>query len=156
MNYPSMRRQDRKLQKNEAIKIIESSEYGVLSLCSNDTPYGVPLNPVLYKDTLYFHCAKQGFKIDIINDNPYGHFVFVSKYKVLKEKFTTLYDSAMVHGSLRYVDDPDERMLAYKLLLNRYVDNTEFDKKHVEKCDKSTTLIAMDINDMSAKSNSKE
>lgn len=156
MKYPDMRRHDRELPKKEVTRIIASSEYGVLSLCDGDLPYGVPLNPVLHNDTIYFHCANKGFKLDIIKNNPYGHFVFISNSKIIKESFTTSYESAMVHGTLRFVDDADERMLACKLIIDRYTDaDIKSNIEYVQKHDKATTLIAMDIKGMSAKSNMK-
>lgn len=156
MKYPSMRRHDREIPKDEALKIIEASDYGVLSLCDGNLPYGVPLNPVIHEDTIYFHCAKEGFKLDILNKNPYGHFVFISSSKVIKESFTTSYESAMAHGSLRFVSDPKERMLAYQLLIGKYVDaDIKSNKEYIEKHDKATALVAMDIKGISAKANRK-
>lgn len=156
MNYPSMRRHDRELTKDEAVSIIEASEYGVLSLCDGNLPYGVPLNPVLHDDTIYFHCAKEGFKLNILNKNPYGHFVFISSSKIIKESFSTSYASAMAHGTLRLVNDPEERMLAYQLLISRYVDaDIKSNKEYIKKHDKATALVAMDIKGISGKANRK-
>ncbi|MCK5129773.1 MAG: pyridoxamine 5'-phosphate oxidase family protein [Clostridiales bacterium] len=154
MNYPEMRRKEKELSTEKAQEIITQVDFGVLSLCNNQLPYGVPLNPVLNDNILYFHCAHTGFKIDLIKQNAYGHFVFVSKHKVLKDKATTAYESAMVHGLLRFVEDIDERKLAYKLLIDRYMDsNIKAGQETIIKYDKATTIIAMDIKGITAKAN---
>ena len=149
-----MRRSDRQLPQDEAVRIINQSESGILSLSMDNMPYGVPLNPVICGNIIYFHCAKEGLKIDIINNNPYGHFVFVSKCEVIKEKATTLYESVMVHGKLRYVDAIEEKNIAYKALIDRYMDsNITAGNEAIKKYDKATAIIAMNIEGISAKAN---
>ena len=156
MNYPKMRRADRQLSQENAIDIIEKSDYAILSLSHDNMPYGVPLSPVISGNTIYFHCAHDGFKIDIIKDNPYGHFVFISSSENSGADATVFYESAMVHGSLRFVTSSDERKLAFSLIIDRYMSSyKQVGKKNVTQGGKRTTLIAMDINKMSAKANRK-
>jgi uncharacterized protein len=157
MLYPKMRRKDREMSKESAIKFIKNSDYAILSLCTDNMPYGVPLSTVYSDNKIYFHCAHEGFKIDIINENPYGHFVFISYDKVVPKEATVSYDSAMAHGNLRFVTETKERQLAFKLLIAKYMKAyiTEGNKS-VKKSDKATTIIAMDIKDMSAKSSRKD
>ena len=150
--YKKMRRAEKQLSQEEAIKIINDTDFGILSLSSGNKPYGVPVNTVLHDNKIYFHCATEGLKIDIINANPYGHFVFVSKCKILEEKATTSYKSTTVHGRLRIVDDPTERNLAFNLLISRYMGSyTKEGKEMVKKHDRSTLIIAMDIKEITAK-----
>ena len=82
--YPKMRRIKKQLLDVDARRIIDSAGHGVLSLCSDTYPYGVPLSPVLYENNLYFHCANSGFKLDIIEKNPNGHFVFIAQCDVAR------------------------------------------------------------------------
>ncbi len=76
MNYPKMRRKERQLPAYDAVRINNDAKNAGLPLSLDNMPCGVPLSPVFHENTLYFHCAHDGFKIDIIKDNPYGHFVF--------------------------------------------------------------------------------
>ena len=66
-----MRRKDREISKDEAIKILENGEYGFLSLVDIDSnPYGVPISYVLDSDCIYLHCASLGFKLECMMNNP--------------------------------------------------------------------------------------
>ncbi len=46
---------------------------------------------------------------------------FISYAKVLECKASVAYESCMVHGSLRFVKDNDERKPAYGLLIDKYM-----------------------------------
>ena len=157
MDYPNMRRPEKSLSKNEIKKIIMKAKYGVLSLCGEGLPYGVPLSHAIDGDTIYFHCAKEGFKIDLIKANPKGHFVFVSRAKILSEKATVDYKSAMVYGTLRIVDAPEERKKAYAAIVSKYMkEYSNAADKIIAKSDAKTGLVAMDIEGMSGKSAAKK
>jgi NADPH2 dehydrogenase len=156
MEYPKMRRAEKSLTETQARKIIESAPYGVLSLCGS-LPYGVPLSAALDGDTIYFHCANEGFKLDLIKEGPKGHFTFVSNAKILSEKATVAYRSAMAYGDLRIVTSPAERKKAYAAIVDKYMKKyPEQAKKAIQKSDAKTTLVAMDIRGLSAKSNSEK
>ncbi len=157
MNYNQMRRIEKKLSEKEAFKIIEKAKFGVLSLSLDGSPYGVPLSPALDGEILYFHCANEGLKLDIIKKSPKGHFVFVSKAKVLSEKATVDYKSAMVHGALRIVNEDYERKKAYDAIIKKYMKKYPNEaKKTIDKNDVKTTIVAMDIEGVSAKGNTNQ
>ena len=72
-----MRRKDREItDKREIEAIIQKAQSINLALNTGDYPYIIPLSYGWeWKDTLcfYFHCAKEGRKIDLIaNDNKAG------------------------------------------------------------------------------------
>ncbi|MHC4207121.1 MAG: pyridoxamine 5'-phosphate oxidase family protein, partial [Planctomycetota bacterium] len=65
-----LRRKDRAITEEEAMTLLSSAEYGVLSTVSdNGEPYGVPLNFCIIDHCIYFHCAIEGRKIDNIKHN---------------------------------------------------------------------------------------
>jgi uncharacterized protein len=95
----NIRRKDREITTREAIEILNSAEYGVLSTVGKDgQPYGVPLSYVYRNSSIYFHCALIGQKLDNITDNPKVSFCVVGKTKVLPDKFATEYESAVAFG----------------------------------------------------------
>ena len=56
----SMRRADRAVDDDEARRILEEGEYGVLSTAGPDhQPYGVPVNYCVIDDGIYFHSATE-------------------------------------------------------------------------------------------------
>ena len=61
------RRKDRTITEEQAEKILDTGEYGFLSLISDDEyPYGVPINYVKVGRAIYMHCAPEGRKIDCV------------------------------------------------------------------------------------------
>ena len=64
----SVRRQDRLLDEPQARALLQSGEYGVLSLVDTESlPYGIPVNYVWDgQDHIYLHCARRGKKLNSI------------------------------------------------------------------------------------------
>ena len=51
-----MRRKDREMSEEFALKIIDKSRYGIVSMIDSDNmPYGLPLSIVRDDKNLYFH-----------------------------------------------------------------------------------------------------
>ncbi len=94
-----MRRQDRRLADSDALALLKRGEYGVLSTTDQEgNPYGVPLNYIYLDDTVYFHCALEGLKLDNIAVNGQVSFCIVGKTEVQPGKFSTLYESVIIRG----------------------------------------------------------
>jgi len=95
----SVRRRDREISVEEAVAILDSAEYGVLSTASEDgQPYGVPLNYVYRNNCVYFHCALSGHKLDNIQANAKVSFCAVGNTNILPASFATEYESAVAFG----------------------------------------------------------
>lgn len=110
-----MRRTDRKIDRNEALEILEKEEYGILNTIGTDGyPYGVPVNYVYKDNAIYFHCAAQvGHKLENINANQKVSFTVVGKTQVLPEKFGTKYESAIAFGEAAEVIEEKYKILEY-------------------------------------------
>ena len=147
-----IRRKDKEIGKDEAIQLLTKCEYGVLSTVGNDgQPYGVPLNYTYKNNCIYFHCALIGHKIDNIENNPNVSFCAVGDTKVLPSEFATEYVSAVVFGVASEVQGA-ERYNALVWLLEKYSpDFMEEGKKYIEKHDKATKVIKIEIQHISGK-----
>lgn len=105
-----MRRKDRAQGEAENFALLAKAEYGVLALAEGRQPYAVPLSFVLMDGALYFHCAREGRKVDAIAANSRGCFTVVGATKpVYDGGFSTYYESVMVFGRVTPVDENDER-----------------------------------------------
>lgn len=147
-----IRRKDRATGTREATELLSSGEYGVLSTVGEDgQPYGVPLS-YAYKDScIYFHCARNGHKIENIEKNPRVSFCVVGTTKVLPEKFATEYESAVAFGIASEVSG-SERYGALLLLLEKY--SSEFideGKKYIEQQNQATKVYKIEIDHLSGK-----
>lgn len=115
-----MRRKDRMLTTSEALSILESGEYGILSSVSPDgLPYGVPLNYCYIDSSIYFHSALKGKKLENIEKNPAVSFCVVGATQIQPEKFATKYESCIVEGEAKEVFG-NEKIKALKELVWKY------------------------------------
>ena len=147
-----MRRKDKAIGTDEAINLLAGCEYGVLSTVDSDgQPYGVPLNYAYKDNCIYFHCALKGHKIDNIDENPKVSFCAVGNTKVLPSEFSTNYVSAVAFGVASEVQGA-ERYNALVLILEKFSpDFMEEGNKYIEKLDKVTTVIKIEIQHISGK-----
>lgn len=147
-----MRKSDREIGFEEATDMLTRCEYGVLSTIGNDDqPYGVPLNYVYKGNSIYFHCALMGHKIDNIEYNPKVSFCVVGDTKVLPSKFSTEFESAVAFGVASEAQGT-ERHNALIWLLEKYSPGyIEEGKDYIKQKDKVTKVIKIEIKHISGK-----
>ncbi|WP_143317752.1 pyridoxamine 5'-phosphate oxidase family protein [Clostridium sp. HBUAS56017] len=150
--FREMRRKDRELKNDEIIEVLKNTSYGILSTISeNGYPYGVPISYVFFNDSIYFHCATKGHKLDNILNNDKVSFCVVDSIYVLPEEFSTKYESIVVFGKAIEVLD-DEKNMALLETLNKYSpDFIEQGKEYIIKAGKATKVIKITIDHISGK-----
>lgn len=147
-----IRRKDREISQEEALELLDSGEYGTLSTVGEDgQPYGVPLSYAHKNGCIYFHCARDGQKLDNLAGNPKVSFSVVGKTRVLQEKFGTEYESAIAFGVATEIFG-EERYNALLWLLEKYCpDYPEEGRQYIQVKDKATKVIKIEINHLSGK-----
>ena len=147
-----IRRTDRAIETSETMALLSTSEYGVLSTVGNDgQPYGVPLNFAYKNNSIYFHCAQVGQKIDNIKNNPKVAFCVVGNTKVLPAEFATEYECAMAFGIVSEVQG-DEKNSALLWLIEKYSQEfIEEGKNTISEQNKATKVIKITIDHISGK-----
>lgn len=60
-----MRRKRQALAPEACADILAQESHGVLALAGDDFPYAVPLSYVYTDGALYFHCAREGLKLEL-------------------------------------------------------------------------------------------
>ena len=121
MEFREMRRFGQQLTEEETRAILERGSSGVLSVSGDGGyPYGVPVSYALSGNCIYFHGANVGHKIESIRKEPKVCFTVIDQDKVLPEKSTTVYRSAVAFGIARVLSDPDEIRKACYLLGEKY------------------------------------
>ena len=124
--FREMRRKNQLLEHKEAIKILESATSGVLSLLGdNGYPYGVPLSFVYYDNKIYFHCAKEGHKLDAIKNCNKASFCIIEKDNVSPKEFTTHFRSIIAFGKVRIIEDEIEMLKYIRILGKKYAPNDD-------------------------------
>ena len=119
--FRDIRRSDRALTEEQAREILARAEHGVLATVGADGwPYAVPVNHVLAGDALYIHCALEGHKLENLAHEERVSFCAVASARVLPERLSTLYESAVVFGRAAVVTDPIEKQRGLELLAIRF------------------------------------
>lgn len=107
--FREIRRKDKVLEEELMLELLKNAEYGVLSTVGDDGyPYGVPLNYVYKDNSIYFHCALEGHKLDNINFNHKASFCVVSDVKLLPSKFNTEFKSVICFGQIKEVAESEK------------------------------------------------
>ncbi|MDH6357608.1 pyridoxamine 5'-phosphate oxidase family protein [Parabacteroides sp. PF5-9] len=152
--FEEVRRKDRLLGHEEAIKLLEIGEYGFLAMAGkNGYGYGIPINFVKDRDALYFHCAPEGYKLESIKENPCVSFCVVGRTHVLSGKFTTEYESVIVFGKMQLDLSKEERLRALRLLVQKYSPTfTAVGEKYIAGSFHRTAVMRLDIQHLSGKS----
>ena len=150
-----MRRKDREISEEEAFAILKEGEYGILSVVSQDnTPYGVPLNFCVIGRKIYFHCALDGRKLDILNKNNLVSFCVVSTTEVMPDKFGTKYESVILTGNAIEVFAATKRN-GLEGLLHKYSPTyMESGFKYIDKLTDKTKVFEIEIQNISGKARS--
>ena len=116
-----MRRKDRQRDEVFAYEVAKKCQYATLATTNPDgSPYAVPVSPVLVENSVYFHCAPEGKKLENIAHNPNVCLVCVGDVKTIPEQYTTAYESAIIFGKAAAVEDRDEKIEALKKLCEKY------------------------------------
>jgi cytidylate kinase len=118
-----VRRKDRELSRADALDLLHRAAYGVLAMDDGSSwPYALPLSFVLLDEALYFHCAAEGRKLDILRLNNRVCFSAVDDVEpVFNNGFSTYYTSALVFGRVFPVEDKEEKNRALLALAQKYL-----------------------------------
>lgn len=128
--FAEMRRSDRQISEEEALNLLKLAQYGVLSTVGeHGYAYGVPLNYVYSDGGIYFHCAKEGEKLNNINHNNRVSFCVIGNTEPIPDKFSYKYISTIVFGKCTEVEG-NEKEAALLEMVNKY--SGEFMQKGME------------------------
>lgn len=150
--FREMRRKDKQLSAEETFDVLKRGETGYLStICENGYPYVVPLNFVYYNGSIYVHSAKEGQKVDNMNNNNKVSFSVSCDIENLPDKFDTNYKSVISFGKAEEVFD-DEKDEALLEIIKKYSqDYVEKGEKYIEKAKGATKVFKINIEHMTGK-----
>ena len=118
----------------ECIRILREEPRGVLSLMGDDGyPYGIPMDQWYCEEDgcLYFHCAKEGHKMDAIaRCDKVSFCVFDQGYRREGEWALNI-RSVIVFGRVQVLEDPEVSIAIVRKLGAKYTTDTEYIHKTV-------------------------
>ncbi|MDR2146630.1 MAG: pyridoxamine 5'-phosphate oxidase family protein [Tannerella sp.] len=156
-----IRRKDRILDDKRAIELLQTAEYGFLSLGESEDgyAYGIPISFAynLEDNALYFHCAPEGHKLENMKRNNKVSFCVVGNTQVLSKKFTTLYESVIVFGKADVHPSEEDKWFALRKLIEKYCPNDlETGEQYIRTSIHRTHTFKITIERMTAKAKAQE
>jgi len=117
-----MRRKEKEItSKQELIDILTTTKYVTVAMCIENNPYLVTLTYGYDEknNSLYFHCAKQGKKIDILKQNNvvWGQALMDNGY--VEGKCDHLYATTQFKGTVSFIEDIDEKEKALNIMIKQ-------------------------------------
>ena len=153
-----MRRTDREITDHEEIlAILTRGKVCHLALIDGNEPYVVALSYGVDPDgempVFYFHCAREGKKIDCIRANPSGCLVIDIGHELVTGErgcdWGMKYSSVVARGRVEFVDDPDEKKKGLDLLMRHYSGRSGF--SYDSKVFEMTTVLKMTAREITGK-----
>ena len=133
-----MRKSNRALNDQAAIEsVLADSDVCRIGMYADGEVYIVPMNfgYILGDDgtlTLYFHCANEGRKLDMIRQNPEVCFEMDTAHRLIPGEggkacgYSMNYASLIGVGRIGILKDKDERIHALTQIMRHYSDNDSF------------------------------
>lgn len=119
--FREMRRKKQALSPESCTAILDRAASGVLALDGDDGyPYALPISYVWHNGKLYFHSASKGHKLDAIRRNPKASFCVIDQDRPVPEEFTTYFRSVIVFGTIRILEEDQEKYEAIRILADKY------------------------------------
>ncbi|MDH3343862.1 MAG: pyridoxamine 5'-phosphate oxidase family protein [Desulfobacteraceae bacterium] len=148
-----MRRTDKEITDSVEIEsIIQRSLVCRLGMVDENRPYIIPLSFGYKDNTLYFHSANEGRKIDILKRNNTVCFEFDIDCEPIKAdnacEWGMKYKSVIGFGKAYFVDGFEAKCAAMDIIMQQYSDETfDYPKTKV----KNTVFIRVEIEHMTGK-----
>jgi uncharacterized protein len=130
LHHPMRRTKNQIHERTEILAVIQQSPVMRLALCLENEPYVVPLSFGFDGETLYFHCAPEGLKLDILRRNPrvcclFEHGLAFDPKGDSPCAWGFAYATVIVHGEAAQITDPAEKLEALQVITDKYSTNGE-------------------------------
>lgn len=148
-----MRRKEKEITDRAVIEsIVLRSSVCRLALSEDNRPYIVPLCFGYKDNTLYFHSARKGKKLDILRKNNNVCFEFDIDHKIVEAekacKWGMKYQSVIGYGNASVITDPKSKRRAFNIIMQHYSGRSF---TYAEAALKDTVIIKVEIESMRGK-----
>ena len=146
-----MQKKEREIiDKRIIMEILKNGKFSTISMCRNDEPYIVTLSYGFDEtfNCLYFHSAQNGLKLEYLKENKKVCGTILEDLGYVKSACSHKYRSIVFLGDMTIVEELDEKMHAFDIMLKHLEDNPSKLKKRFFKSDKSynnTCLLKLEI-----------
>lgn len=152
-----MRKKEREVTDIDEIEsIISRSDVCRVAFADRDVPYIVTMNFGYTHGepgSLYFHCANEGRKLEMIRKNNYVCFELDTDHEIKTGKlacdYGMKYSSIVGYGFIAKVNDFEEKIKGLNCIMENYAGQREFSYK--QDVLERTTILRLDITEMTGK-----
>lgn len=156
MTHWQMRKKDQEITDEEELKgMLREARYVTMAMCSGDEPYLVTISHGYDEENhaIWFHCAHEGRKIDILRANPvvWGEAVLDRGYD--GPECDQHYATAQFRGRVSFPEDEEEKRRGLTVLLTQFGADVDafFAKEDAEGKVRGVNIGRVDIGYMSGK-----
>ena len=131
-----LRRLDREIKDGKALRsLLAHQQHFVMSMIDGGEPYAVPMGYVYDEGghAVYFHCSKEGRKMNALKENPHVWGVVVLDEGVQEGACVNMYASATFSGEVVWVTDAAEKRRVMNLFAEKLSADTVSVKQRLEK-----------------------
>lgn len=157
-----MRRKDKALSEDQAVKVFSDCVYATLSTLNEDgTPYCVPVSPAVFTaadgtTVIYVHGFHKGQKVDNLKADGRVCISAVSRAEVIQEEYSTSFESAVAEGKAAVITDEAEYREALRLICEKYSpDYMDLFEKNIANSFNHTAVIKITVAAVTGKSSFK-
>lgn len=149
-----MRREDHEITDPKIItEVLATAHVCRLAMVADGEPYLVPLNFGFRDNTLYFHSAAAGRKIDALRANNRVCFEVESPHEIVRHDQSCDWGvkvrSVIGYGRVEFVTDLEEKRRALDVLMAQHgkTDTNDYDPRQVE----AVTVLRLPIESLAGK-----
>ena len=133
--FRKMRRFRQQISNEDCIDVLVKEKRGVLSMTGEDGyPYGIPMNHWYCEadGKLYFHGAKEGYKIDLIQKNNKVCYTVFEKGVAKEGEWALNVRCVVVFGRITVVDDVEKVKKICTEVSHKFIDDEEYIHQELE------------------------
>lgn len=152
MMFRKMRRFKQELSREECEAVLKSAPRGIMAVHGEGGyPYAFPMNYIYTDGKLYFHCAKEGHKIDALSaDNRVSFCVMDEGFKKDGDWALNI-KSVIIFGKINKIDNDAEKLRILRDLGLKYYPSAELVEEEVDKFGAEVQILELNIDYMTGK-----
>ena len=152
--FRELLRKNQQLSLSECLDLLKNETRGVLSVIGDDGyPYGFPMNHWYNEQDgkIYFHCGKQGHKLDALQQCDKVSFCVFDKGYRKAEEWAWNVKSVIVFGQIKVIDD--QKMIAdiTANLSRKFTEDEDYIRREIRQSAKNTLLLELSIQHLCGK-----
>lgn len=150
--FRKMRRFKQEISEQECIDTLKEQPRGVLAVYGEDGyPYAFPMDYIYMNEKLYFHCAKEGHKLDAIAADNRVSFCVMDEGFRKDGDWALNIRSIVIFGRVKRIDDADETLKVVRQLGLKYYPTVESVEEEIRKAIARVQILELSIDHMTGK-----